>query len=94
MGYQYDITIGAYEGDLYSDESGLNEYQTSSTVHYQVSCQHNSQLFAANVHNPNAADENWTNYIVRSVEFSYDTFDWTKIPSNAQPNHHYCIAFW
>lgn len=78
IGYQYDITVGAYEGDLYTDESGLSEYQTSSTVHYQVSCQHNSQLFAANVYNPNAADENWTNYIVRSVEFAYDTFNWTR----------------
>ena len=78
IGYQYDITIGAYEGDLYTDESGLSEYQSSSTVHYQVSCQHNSQLFAANVYNPNAADENWTNYIVRSVEFAYDTFNWTR----------------
>jgi hypothetical protein len=78
IGYQYDITVGAYEGDLYTDESGLSEYQTSSTVHYQVSCQHNSQLFVANVYNPNAADENWTNYIVRSIEFAYDTFNWTR----------------
>ena len=78
IGYQYDITVGAYEGDLYTDESGLSEYQASSTVYYQVSCQHNSQLFAANVYNPNAADENWTNYIVRSVEFAYDTFNWTS----------------
>jgi hypothetical protein len=77
IGYQYNIIAGGYEGDLYTDESGLSEFQASSTVHYQVSCQHNSQLFAANVYNPNAADENWTNYIVRSVEFSYDTFDWT-----------------
>ena len=76
VGYQYNITAGAYEGNLYTDESGLNEYQSSSTVNYFSSCQHNSQLFAANVYNPSAADENWTNYIVRSVEFSYDVFNW------------------
>ena len=28
------------------------------------------------MYNPSAADENWTNYIVRSVEFSYDVFNW------------------
>ena len=78
VGYQYNITIGAYEGDLYTDESGLSEFQSSSNVYYNVSCQHNSQLFAANVYNPSAADENWTNYIVQSVEFAYDTFNWTK----------------
>jgi hypothetical protein len=78
IGYQYNVTAGAYEGDLYIDESGLSEYQSSSTVYYSASCQHNSQLFAANVYNPNAADENWTNYIVRSVEFAYDTFNWTR----------------
>ena len=76
IGYQYNVTAGAYEGNLYTDESGLNEYQSSSTVNYSSSCQHNSQLFAANVYNPSAADENWTNYIVRSVEFSYDVFNW------------------
>ena len=78
VGYQYNITIGAYEGDLYTDESGLSEFQSSSNVYYNVSCQHNSQLFAANVYNPSTADENWTNYIVRSVEFAYDTFNWTR----------------
>lgn len=78
IGYQYNITAGGYEGDLYTDESGLSEFQTSSTVNYQVSCQHNSQLFAANVYNPNAADENWNNYIVRSIEFAYDVFNWTR----------------
>lgn len=76
IGYQYNVIAGAYEGNLYTDESGLNEYQSSSTVNYSSSCQHNSQLFAANVYNPSAADENWTNYIVRSVEFSYDVFNW------------------
>ena len=29
IGEQYDITAGAYEGDLYTDESGLSEYQSS-----------------------------------------------------------------
>ena len=78
IGRQYNVTAGAYEGNLYNDESGLSEFQSSATVYYQNSCQHNSQLFAANVYNPNAADENWTNYIVRSIEFSYETFNWTR----------------
>lgn len=77
IGEQYDITAGAYEGDLYTDESGLSEYQSSSTLHYGVSCQHNSQLFVSDVYNPSAPDENWNNYIVRSIEFSYDLFNWT-----------------
>lgn len=78
IGQQYNITISGFEGNLYTDESGLSEFQQSSTVHYEISCQHNSQLFVGNVYNPSAPDENWNNYIVRSIEFAYDVFNWSS----------------
>lgn len=78
IGRGFTLTAGGYLGDLYTSESGLNEFQTSSALNYAVSCQHNSQLFVGKVLNSSADDENWDNYIVRSIPFSYEVFNWVS----------------
>jgi hypothetical protein len=68
-------TVHPSPNTIYSENSGISEVITDTSVNYSLSTSGNGYHFVAKCYQSKILDA--TRYIFRSKSFRYDTFDWT-----------------